>query len=238
MEFIRLKKDFEPSLAHVDRTLSDLIRFEIKGSKLRRDVRADRGGRNTRRRAIGFIDKTIRLLEDHNGRIIGKVIVKADGFAIEDKHEYPRAVQELAVSFNSQAASSKSEGIMILDSRTKVKNEGNVHHITTRKFRRGGDMYPYLHEAPLFGHSDTHVPLQIADLLASALIFPIACLQYTPSDGSNVHTSQHYQQLHDKFGERLAKLEHRYVNSDGHKRGGFQVVDPVEKRATHLLFRD
>lgn len=238
MAYLHLKKEFEPTLAAADKTLSDLIRFEVKGSKIRKDIRADRGGRNNRRRALGFLDKTIRILEDHNARIIGKVIVKAEGHTLEDKHEYPRAVQELAVSLNSQAASSRSESIMILDSRTKVKNEGNVHHITTRKFRRGGDMYPYLHEAPVFGHSDTHVPLQIADLLASAIIFPVACLQYTADDKTNVHNSRHYQDIHDKFGARLAKLEHRYINSDGVKRGGFQVVDPVQRRATHLLFRD
>lgn len=236
MGYVRLKKEFEPQLQHSDRTLSDLIKFEIKGSKLRRDLRSDRGGRNARRRALGYLDKTVRLLEEHGCRIIGKVIVKTGDRPLDDKREYPKAVQEMAVSFDSQAAASRTSGIMILDSRTKVKNEGNVHGITTRRFRQGGDFYPNLIEAPVFGHSDTHVPLQIADILASGIIFPIACLEFTET-ADNVHRHENYRLIKDLLGARLAHLEHRYVNRDGVNRGGFQVIDPVQRRGTHLLFR-
>jgi hypothetical protein len=238
MGFLRLKKEFEPQLRSSDKQLSDLITFEVKGSRLRKDIARTDRGRKTRRRALGFIDKTIRLLEAHSCRIIGKVLVKVDGRILADKKEYPKAVQELAVSFNSQASVDRTDAIMILDSRTKVKNEGNVHAITTRRFRSGGDVYPQMSEAPLFGHSDTHVPLQIADLLASAVVFPLACLAFTSDDPANVHRHANYQSIKDQFGERLARLEHRYVHDSGAVRGGFQVVDPVQKRPTHLLFRD
>lgn len=237
MDFVKLKKQFEPQLQRLEKTFSDLVKFEVKGSRLRRDLAGRTGGRNTRRRALGFLDKTLGLLEQHNCRVIGKVIVKDSQHTLDDKREYPKAVQELAVSFDSQAASSRTDGVMILDSRTKVKNEGNVHSITTRKFRTGGDFYPNLAVAPVFGHSDTHVPLQIADLVASAVVFPLACLEYTPVSENNTHRSEHYQAIKDLFGERLSKLEHRYVNDEGATRGGFQVVDRVGKRATHLLFR-
>lgn len=237
MDYVRLKKEFEPQLQKPERTLSDIIKHEVKGSKLRRDVANNAGGRNNRRRALGFIDKSLKLLEDHGCRIIGKVIVKTDGQTLQDKREYPKAVQEMAVSFNSQAAASRTQGIMILDSRTKVKNEGNVHSITTRRFRTGGDFYPQLIEAPLFGHSDAHVPLQIVDILASAIIFPIACLEYTQASEQHLHRHENYKMIKDKFGARLAHLEHRYVNEAGQNRGGFQVVDPVGHRGTHLLFR-
>jgi len=237
MAYVRLKKEFEPQLQRDDRTLSDLIRFEVKGSKLRRDIRSDRAGRNVRRRALGYLDKTVRLLEDHGCRIMGKVVVKTELRVLDDKREYPKAIQEMAVCFDSQAAASRTQGIMILDSRTKVKNEGNVHSITTRRFRQGGDFYPNLIEAPVFGHSDTHVPLQIADILASGIIFPIACLEYTAASDDNFHRHENFSQIKDLLGSRLAHLEHRYVNLDGINRGGFQVIDPVERRGTHLLFR-
>lgn len=113
-----------------------------------------------------------------------------------------------------------------------------MHAITTRRFRAGGDYYPNLREAPLFGHSDTHVPLQIVDILASGIIFPIACLQYTDDVPSNYHRHSNYRFIRDQLGARLSHLEHRYVNDGGSTRGGFQVVDPVQRRATHLLFRD
>lgn len=238
MDYVRLKKEFEPQLQREERSLSDLIKFEIKGARLRQDLSRERRNRNARRRAIAYLDRTIGLLEQYGCRILGKVVVKAPEIDIDDKKEYPKAIQEIAITFNSQAAGSRLEGIMILDSRTKVKNEGNVHAITTRRFRAGGDYYPNLHEAPVFGHSDTHIPLQIADLLASALIFPIACYQFTDEAPLNRHRHERFNELRDRFGERLASLEHRYVNGEGLNRGGFQVVDSVNHRATHLLFRE
>jgi hypothetical protein len=237
MGYVRLKKEFEPQLQREDRKLSDLIKFEIKGSKLRRDVRSDRGGRNVRRRALGFLDKTVRLLEEHECRLMGKIIVKTDVRPLDDKREYPKAVQEVARSFDSQAGERGTKGMIILDSRTKVKNEGNVHAITTGRFKQGGDQYPHLIEAPVFGHSDTHVPLQIADILASGIMFPIACLEYTEPRHDNIHRHENYRMIKDLLGTRLAHIEHRYLNSDGINRGGFQVIDPVQRRGTHLLFR-
>lgn len=237
MEYVKLKKEFEPTLQGQEKTLSDIIRYEVKGSTLRRDVRNERAGRNTRRKAIRFMSRVVDLLEDNGCRIMGKVIVKPDGKPITDRRQYPKAVQELALTFNSQAAASDTDGVMILDSRTKVKNEGNVHAITTRRFRSGGDFYPRLIEAPVFGHSDTHLPLQIVDIVASGILYPIACHEYTEAAASNTHRHDRYSELKQEFGSRMQKLEHRYVNAEGETRGGFQVVDLINHRATHLLFR-
>ena len=38
----------------------------------------------------------------------------------------------------------------------------------------------------MFGHSDAHVALQIADIVASALLFPMACAAYCYELGKNV----------------------------------------------------
>lgn len=238
MEFIRLKQEFEPHLLAPESRLTDSIQFEVKGSTLRADLRRTGGGRNRRRRAIGFLDKTIRLLEDHGCRLMGKVQIKEQDRVYRDADIYPRAVAELATTFNSQLGASMTQGIMILDARTKVKNEGNVHTITTRRFASGGDQLPHLVEAPVFGHSDTHVPLQIADLIASAVIFPSACLAYCGQDTWSAHHCERYSDIRDRFGARIARLEHRYIDDQGATRGGFHVIDPINRRPTHLLFRD
>jgi hypothetical protein len=238
MEFVRLKQQFEPHLNAPGTRLTDVIRHEVKGSALRADLRRTAGQRNRRRRAVGFIDKTIGLLEDHGCRLMGKVVNKQPDRVYRDADIYPRAVAEVAATFNSQLAASGTQGVMILDARTKVKNEGNVHTITTRRFAAGGDQLPHLVEAPVFGHSDTHVPLQIADVIASAVIFPSACLIYCEADTWSAHHSERYSDIKDRFGARIARLEHRYVDDAGATRGGFHVLDPVNRRPTHLLFRD
>jgi hypothetical protein len=66
-------------------------------------------------------------------------------------------------------------GLVVLDSRTKVKNTGNADVITTQIFRQGGDPFQQFVEVPVFGHSDSHVVLQIADIIASTVVFPAAC---------------------------------------------------------------
>ena len=238
MDFLRLKKEFEPRLAVSAVRLSEIVNVEIKGSKLRKDLRNDRASRNTRRRAVGFIDKSIRVLEDHGCQVFGKVIVKSEGRAGNDTPTYAQAIAEMATTFDAQLAASGSDGIMILDARTKVKNESNVHGITTRRFRANGGSLHHLLEAPVFGHSNTHVPLQLVDIIASAVIFPMACLSYCSDLAWNAHPHDRYSEVKERFGARMQHLEYRYVDDAGVRRGGFQVIDQVQQRPTHLLFRD
>lgn len=233
--FLQLKKAFEPSLARVQ--FSDLVRHEIKGATLRKDLRAS--GRKRRRRAVGILDKTLSLLEANDCLLAGKVIVKETGRPVNDTSVYAKAVQHLATTLEASLAASGTEGILVLDSRTKVKNEGNVHSITTQRFRTGGDAFPHLLEAPVFGHSDTHVPLQIADLVASALIFPLACHVYCAEHTwcRHVDGAEHFGALRERFGSRLQNLEYRYIDRTGRRVGGFHVEDHHDHQPTHLLFR-
>lgn len=234
-DFLQLKKEFEPSLA--TQRLSDLVRFEIKGASIRRDLRRD--SRKPRRRAERILDSVLSVVEKHECQLIGKVVTKREDGLIRDAEVYPKAIRQMAETFEAGLAAAQVHGMMILDSRTKTKNEGSVHGITTQRFKTGGDMVPHLLEAPVFGHSDTHVPLQIADILASALVFPIACHIYCSKMSWNHHVrgSNRYEGLRDRYGARLQNLEYRYLDAEGTRRGGFQVEDRIGLKPTHHLFR-
>lgn len=232
-EFLDLKKRFEPSLA--TKRLSDVVRFELKGSTIRRDLRAT--SRNRRRRATKQIDETLKILEGTGCQILGRVLVKNDGTQYKDGNVYPRSILDLARSFESLLAAADTPGLMILDSRTKVKNEGNAHIVTTQRFRTGGDPLPHLVEAPVFGHSDTHVALQLADIVASAIVFPIACHEFAQHFTGNTHVQEAYASVKPLFGQRLQQLEYRYIDADGNRAGGFRVTDPASRKPTHSLFR-
>jgi hypothetical protein len=91
-------------------------------------------------------------------------------------------------------------------------------------------------EVPLFAHSDNHAGIQIADLVVSTLVFPIACSAYGAPEG-NVHTSSRYRGLRAEHGERLRALQYRYLDKTGRTRGGIVVSDPVGKRSGSCLFR-
>ncbi len=234
-DYLHLKKQFNPSLEKVQ--LSELIQFEMKGSSLRRDLR--KAGRNNRRRATHILDEVFSLLEKHNCQLVGKVIVKeVDVESRGDKKIYSHTIAQLAESFEAQLSAANTNGMMVLDARTKVKNTPSTLGITTRRFRTGGGDYPSLVESPVFGHSDTHVPLQIVDLVASAVVFPIACIEYCSHLHWNAHPNPNHRAVKERYGPKLQALEYRYINGDGLKRGGFQVIDPISSRPTHLMFRD
>jgi len=139
MEYLRLKQRFEPALRN--RQLSDVIQHEVKGASLRRDVRTP-GSRNTRRRAIGFLDHVAGLLERYGCQVYGRVLVKRPGVEYGPAATYPSSVADLAATLDRQAGAAGQRSLMILDAQTKVKNEGNVHTITTRRFRHGGNVFP------------------------------------------------------------------------------------------------
>lgn len=238
-DYLKLKKEYNPSLG--DCKLSDLIEAEVKGSKLRKDLRKERGSRNVRRRAARYLDATFDLLETHNCQLVGKIIVKQVDAERppSDRATYSSAIAELAASFQAQLAAAGDDGLMILDARTKVKNAPSTLGITTRRFKTGGDAFPNFVESPVFGHSDTHVHLQIVDIIASAIVFPIACSVYCADHAHwNVHPHARYAEVKERYGRRLQNLEYRYTDSEGNWRGGFQVIDPIERRPTHHLFRD
>lgn len=220
-EFLRLKRQFNPQAC--GSRLTETIRWEVKGSDLRADLRSP--SRRRARRALAFLRSVLDLLDVCNASIDGEVWVKANGQGVPQAH-YPTAISNIALNFHGQLAAADSLGVMILDARTKWKNVPSVHSITTRKNRVGGDQLPLLIESPVFGHSDAHVALQVADIVASALVFPMACAAYCRDlRDTNAHGHASYEIVRQEFGLRLRNLEHRYTDKTGERRGGIVVRD-------------
>ncbi len=89
---------------------------------------------------------------------------------------------------------------------------------------------------PTFGHSENHVGIQIADLLCSALLFPMAAHAYCTGLVNNVHVQAGYEILKTQFGLRVRGLQHRFQDSTGRWRGGIVVCDSLTNRpGTHLF---
>jgi hypothetical protein len=181
------------------------------------------------------LDRTVDLLEGVNAALTGHVWVKPIGQSLQSSR-YALAIATMSGDFQSQLAAANTSGIVILDARTKTKNVPNVHAITTRKFRASGDPFPLIAESPVFGHSDSHVGLQVADLVASALLFPLACFAYCDDLQWNTHVHPAYEKVRDRYSSRLLALEHRYLASNGSRRGGIVVSDLRNHRPSLALF--
>jgi hypothetical protein len=232
-DFLQLKKTFNDSLTNGGIRLSDVIKFEVKGSELRKDIRS--AGRRNRRRAFRFLDSVLKLLEKHQATVMAEVFVK--GEKPPSRWVYSNAVAALATRFEKQLAAADTQGCMILDARTKSKNTPNVHRITTSRFKSGGDQLPHLIESPTFGHSDAHVVLQIADLIASAILFPMACSAYCGCLIHNLHLNDEFAAVRSRYASKIRQLE-RCFDVSGKGFGGVRVTDSLNRMPTRHLYED
>lgn len=235
-DFLRLKWAFFPSAMAAHPTFLDRVRFEIKGSELRKNVAT--GTPAERRHAIGFLDKSFALLVQHGTKVFGRIWVKGIGASFDGTAVYTYSMQAICETFQHLLQASGTAGFVIADSRTKPKNSRVAHSIFTQKFRTAGDPFDRIVEMPTFGHSDNHIGLQISDLVCSALVYPLTMQAYCTGHVRSVHVRPGYDVFRLRYGAALETLQHRYQDASGRWRGGLTVSDPIGKRSGALLFRE
>lgn len=232
--FIKLKTRFYPRLVSSSTRLGRILP-EIKGADIRRSLRVGARKRN-RRQAIGFLGAFMDMLEYHDAAIFGRVWVKEIGRRCDDRAIYTFSVQSVCEDFQNLLESAGDHGLVIADSRSPTPNAAVAHSIFTQKFKTNGDRYPRILEMPTFGHSQNHAGLQIADLLCSGLLFPMATHCYCTGHVRNVHVDPGFGVLTERFGARLQAMQHRYEDDSERRRGGITVSDPVGRRGGKALF--
>ncbi|WP_421846202.1 DUF3800 domain-containing protein [Marinobacter sp.] len=213
--------------------------YEIKGSDLRTDIR--KKGRNTRRRAFGWLDKTLDLLERLNCRIVSRIYVKPPGGAFDGKKVYSASIQKICEAFQSFLEEREGNGIVIADSRTPAQNQNVSQSVFTQKFKVNGDRYDRVLEMPLFGHSENHAGLQMVDWISSSLLFPIATKTYCDGYIQSIHLHQKDALIKSRYSDRLRNLQYRYQveknNGVFRYSGGITVNDGISQKSSVYMFR-
>jgi hypothetical protein len=212
----------------------DHILSEVKGGDLRASLRSP--SRNTRRHAKGYLDRIVEILEQRQISVIGRVWIKAIGQPLEPAASYTYAIQDLARQFQRFLEAKRSAGLIICDSRMHNQNSQVSHSIFTQKYRVGGDPLPLILETPLFGSSGNHAALQLADTVASALIFPIAARVYCAHQWPGGHTDAHFDEVRARYAARLAALQFRDRDRSGKWQGGVIVSDKLRRLPSARLF--
>ena len=231
-DFLTLKRRYFPGRFTRGPAL-DHVLTEVKGSEILQMARSD--SRNKRRQATLLRNALLELVDAYEAKIIGRIWVKGPGKALKPDSTYCYAVQDITLHSSQYLIDARSRGLLIADGRSQKLNVNVAHSVFTQKWRTGGDPYPPLLEVPLFAHSDNHVGIQIADLLASTLVFPMAAAAFgAPAD--SVHASPRYSGIRTAHGARLRGLQYRYRDELGRWRGGLVVSDPVGRRPGSLLF--
>lgn len=235
-EFLHLKQRFFPNLAPRGSTYLEWILTEIKGSELRRGA-AD-PSRNKRRHSLGFLHETLALLEAEHAHINGRVWVKGIGSQVNGRSIYTFSLQYICKCFNAQLEAADDIGLLVADSRHKALNSVVSFSVFTQKFKSSGDKIPRVFEMPVFGHSENHAGVQIADVVCSALLFPLAIQTYCRGVVNNLHVRD-YSYLQDRFTVRLDALQYRYTDGYGHRAkttGGITVDDKIGHRPRSEMF--
>ena len=223
-DFLDLKRRWFPGLSYPSANHLDKILPEIKGADLRRSVL--REGRNQRRHAIGFLDRLLDVLENHQARLVARVWIKGPGQPFKGRSIYTSSIQSLYRYFESYLIEKDDLGICIADSRDHLKNANVAHSIFTQKFRPQSMDYSRIIELPTFAHSENHAGIQICDIVCSSLLFPIAAEAYCTGHIANVHVNANAQVLRQRFGPRIEALQYRFKGPMGKWDGGVVVSDP------------
>jgi hypothetical protein len=214
----------------------DCIKQEIKGAEIRNSLKKNR---NKKRRALIFIDDILRILEKYNTAIIGRVWIKPLAGSFKGKAIYTSSVQGIATCFQLFLVDRGNHGIIVADSRDPLGNINVSHSIFTQKYKPGRDPFDRILEMPLYGHSDNHAMIQLADLLVSAIIFPISTRVFCSGYLTNtMHHHAEFLYIRTLFGARLENLQYRFTDSStGRNSGGIIVSDPLGRQNGSKLFK-
>jgi len=178
------------------------------------------------------------LVEKYNGRIFGRVWIKPIGAQLNGTAVYTSSVQAMCETFHKVLENRNDAGILIPDPRRKAQDSKVSYSIFTQKFKLTGDVYPRLHEMPVFGQSINHAGIQICDILCSGLLFPIAAYSYCTGIVTNIHVDPGFALLKSRYAPRLRPLQYEYWDSTAHRwQGGIIVADPLQQRHSGHLFR-
>ena len=230
-DLLALKKQFYPHKAH--RHL-DYLLHEIKGSDLRNGIRSPSRRKHMHARTV--LDSTVSIAAKHSARLVGRIWIKQPGEGLDPAGTYTFSVQDIARHFNHFLGANDSEGVLLCDSRDHKQDIRVAHSVFTLKHKIAGDEMPRILEAPVFGRSDNHAGLQLADIIASGLIFPMAARTYCAGGTGGHHAHPRFDTLRERFAPSLKRLRYTYQTSTGRIRGGITVSDPYGKQPSRLLF--
>ncbi|MDR3280531.1 MAG: DUF3800 domain-containing protein [Synergistaceae bacterium] len=237
-DFLKIKSRFFPKRFAPPMFPLDGIKEEIKGNILRKHLR----GRDKRsyQQSIGYIDACIRLLKENDVKLLGKALVKALGKKNSDEAFYGRGMMHIYQHFNSFLELKQELGFVIADGRRPSQNEKTTHVIFTQLHKSSGNSYQRIVEIPVYGQSNNFAMLQMADMICSAVVFPMLMDVYGNylSESGNKHISPQYSSVRSRYKPDVKNMQYRYQDSLGVWRGGLMISDGTGmNRNTSMLFK-
>lgn len=231
-DYVALKTKYFYQKMQSARSL-DLILAEVKGSELLKMTRSS--SRNKRRAADRFRTELLRLVANHGGLITARVWVKSHGQSLDDRKTYGQAMQDASQHFNALLEERDDIGVIVADSRNHESNRQVAHSVFTQMWRAGTNPYPRVAEVPMFAASENHAGIQIADLIATTLVFPMSIAAFCVPVRGNVHDPRRYAEVRRKFSSHLRQVAYKY-KADKWTRGGIKVSGDLGTKTQSMFF--
>lgn len=164
----------------------DSILVAVEGAELRRLARRSRRQARFAAMALGGL---LDLLEAEEARLLGRVWIKGIDEPFNRRAIFSSSLQTILGGLGDLCARRGTYGMALLASGDRSPKETLSQQLFSRKFdsRRGG--LERLAELPSFAHPANHAGLQIAGLLASALLFPLAAYSFAAATCATLPTS-------------------------------------------------
>jgi hypothetical protein len=241
IDFLNLKRRFFPGKFDQPHLLDSILK-EVKGSDLRAKIR-NRGERA--KTQLHFLDEVFDLLEKYDASLVATLWPKKLGEPVDGNALYTTAVQRLSGKFQGFLAAHDDYGVVIADSRIPKLNSSVAHSVFTQKFKSDRDAFQRVVEAPLFGHSDTHAMIQITDLLASAILWPILTQAFMANEPSRLIRKRdrliwirYAKRLRGISGLKAGWQTAIYVHGWGYSKRVFFPLDEHDHSVSEAFFDD
>lgn len=237
IRFMDLKKQYfrKKQSAEVKEYNSNWIRHEIKGNEIRKIIATE--NRNNRRPIEYFLKDVIALLDEHNCKLISRVFVKGINAEFRGTAVYSSAIQSFYGIFQHFLNDKNSNGVIIGDSRDAHQNSQVSHSVFSKKMSASGDDFNRILEMPMFAHSENSAGLQLADLIASGLIWPITMESFCKPHIKNNHIRD-YARLKEIFCQPVSKLQYRYTDKMNYRQGGIIISNKLNSLPAKCFFKN
>lgn len=233
-DFITCKRTFFPGKFNAIKHDLDALQIEIKGSDIRTEIRKNQQTSKIVQHHFKFLDAIFALLKKYEIKIVARIWVKGFGVPLKDKSVYTLTTQELCRRFQEHLTQLGCVGSIIADFRDPHRNSYVSHSIFTKKYKQNGDAYPSIFELPSFGISNNHACLQVADILCSTIISPMAGLKFC-SKISNAHTHANYKWIATRYSRRLKALQFNFKVKDK-IHWGITASNPHDPKNQNLFY--
>jgi|GEM_PF-1283289 len=175
-QFARLTQRYHHGQSRPNEICADLQGELIKGAEVRRAVRNDPAAAELKE--LPLLDSLLSMLKTHRAKLFGTVIVKTPGKEFDGRVVYGRGLFDVAEAFHGTLEALDTHGTAIADFRESKLNGRVSAELMEAKLGPAGDRLPRLLHLPTFGNSEVHAPLQMADLLCSAIAWPMAAHRF------------------------------------------------------------